>query len=359
MLTLEQYAAIYLPMISAAGNAQKEQEICTTHGYTLAQWEEAKNYYTSKMQDPSDMGKTAMAFSAAMMKGAAPVANPPVTQKNSTPADFNATKVSIYISEYDVQMVEFINNSTQQHIVLQLGFEANDAFEKNYINGRVHISINDQSFSLYGGVERIELSSTDVQFIFDAEGKERMQCNSVTATFSIDRKYYNYLKRKMKWMYKNILHIKEEVTPKLFQVNGISLNDEWQTFDIKNASVHLRPNIENIRDTGKYNQVVNVKYNSSTFNSDKNEQALVDEMHTCLMDTLEKDAAAIIAFLMSADDGITYFIYTYLNQNDFMSRINDAFKTLPKLPLSFSGGADEKWENYTNCLADYRKNIQA
>lgn len=355
MLTIEQYAAIYLPMISAAGNTQQEQDICAAHGYTLAQWEEAKNYYTSKMMDPSDMGKTAIAFSAAMMKGAAPVANTPTTPKSNLPTDFNATKVSIYISEYDVQMIEFLNNSTQQHIVLQLGFDAKDDFEKNYINGKVHISINNQSYSLYGGVEKVELSSTAVQFIFDTEGKERMQCNSITATFSIDGKYYNYLKRKLKWMYKNSLQIKEEATPKIYQVNGISLNDEWQTFNIKNASVHLRPNIENVRDTGKYGMLVNVKYNSTTFNSDKNEQTLVDEMHACLIDTLEKDAAAIVAFLMTADDGITYYIYTYLNQNDFMSRINDAFKTLPKLPLSFSGGTDEKWENYTSCLEDYRK----
>ena len=61
MLTLEQYASIYLPMITAAGNEQQEQEICTSYGYTLAQWQEAKDFYTAKMMDVNDGGKTAMA----------------------------------------------------------------------------------------------------------------------------------------------------------------------------------------------------------------------------------------------------------------------------------------------------------
>ena len=353
MLTLEQYAAIYLPMITAAGNAQQELEICTAHGYTMAQWQEAKDLYTARMMDPSDMGKTAMAFSAAMMKGAAPVQQQPAVQ---SPADFTANDIQIYVSEYDVQMVEFANSQTQQHIVLQLGFDAKDDFEKNYINGRVHISINDQSYSIYGGVTKVELSSTEIKFIFDDEGKERMQCGSVTVSYQIDGKLYNYLKRKMRFMYKDILSVKEEVTPKSYVVNGITLNDEWASFATENIQIGLRPNLQNIQATGKYPQAVFVDFMSETIGEDENELALINEVEACLKDTLEKDLAAVLVFHVTDSEKRRFFVYTHLDQNSFMTRINDAFRLLPKLPLNFSGGKDDNWENYTNCLKDYKNN---
>jgi hypothetical protein len=71
-----------------------------------------------------------------------------------------------------------------------------------------------------------------VKFIFDEEGKERMQCDSVTASFQIDGKLYNYLKRKMQFMYKNMLEIKTETAPLNYTVNGTALNDEWVLFQL-------------------------------------------------------------------------------------------------------------------------------
>ncbi len=352
MLTLEQYASIYLPMISAAGNAQQEQEICSSHGYTLAQWQEAKNFYTAKMMDPNDMGKTALAFSAAMMQGATPV-QPQQQQQSLLPSDFTANNIQIYISEFDVQMVEFLNRQTQQHIVLQLGFDAKDDFEKNYINGRVHISINEQSYSIYGGVAKVELSSTAVKFIFDEEGKERMQCDSVIVSYNINGKLYNYLKRKMQFMYKNILSIKEESTPKEYVINGITLNDEWGAFSTDNMKVSIRPNLQNIKETGKYPQAVFVDFMSATIGKDDNEMALLNEVEACLKDTLEHDLAAVMLFHVTDNEKRRFFIYTFLSQQDFMKRINEAFRLLPKLPLNFSGGEDAAWANYAGCLGDY------
>ncbi|HNM31200.1 MAG TPA: Imm10 family immunity protein [Chitinophagales bacterium] len=352
MLTLEQYASIYLTMISAAGNAQQEQEICSSHGYTLAQWQEAKDFYTAKMMDPNDMGKTAMAFSAAMMQGATPV-QPQQQQQTLTPSDFTANNIQIYISEFDVQMVEFLNRQTQQHIVLQLGFDAKDDFEKKYINGRVHISINDQSYSIYGGVEKVELSSTAVKFIFDEEGKARMQCGSITVLYNINGKLYNYLKRKMQFMYKNILSIKEESTPKEYVVNGITLNDEWGTFSTDSMKVSIRPNLQNIKETGKYPQAVFVDFMSATIGKDNNEMALLNEVEACLKDTLEYDLAAVMLFHVTDNEKRRFFIYTGLSQKDFMTRINEAFRLLPQLPLNFSGGEDAVWANYAGCLGDY------
>ena len=346
MLALEQYAALYLSMIAATGNNEQEQQICSSNGITIAHWQEAHTYYTAKMSDPMDMGKTAMAFSAAMTN-AKPII--PI------PANFIASNVKIYISEYDVQMIEFTNNASKQHIILQLGFEAKDDFEKNYINGRVHISINDQSHSLYGGVSKVELSSKNIIFSFDEEGKTRMNCNSIEVVFDINRKYYNLLKRKMQFMYKTILTIKDEEIPTTYNVNGILLSDEWISFTPNNnIKISIRPNLQNIKETGKYNQVVFVDFRSNTIGQDANETALLTEMEACLTDTIEKDLAAVIAFHVTDQEKRRFFIYTYLSQDDFMMRINDAFKLLPKMPLAFSGGVDAAWENYKNCLADLK-----
>lgn len=349
MLTIEEYARVYLPMVSAVGNAEQEAAICKENNITIAQWNEAQSYYMAKMTDPSDFGKTALAFSEALKKLTEPV------KKSNVPSDFTATQVSISISEFDVQMVNFSNKDTGQHILLQLGFEAKDDFEINYIKGRVHISINDQSYSIYGGVSKVELSSTQVTFIFDAEGRERMQCDRITVSYQINGKLYNLLKRKMRFLYKTLLEIKAEPTPEVYHVNDLQLHDSWAAFTIDALDVEIRPRLKNMQETGKYPQVVFVDFMSGTIGQDDQELRLLDEVKSCLLDILEKDLAAVMAFYSTDDHKRRFFIYTYLDQGKFMERINEAFRLLPRLPLEFSGGADEKWENYSNCLADYER----
>lgn len=356
MLTLEQYAGIYLAMTSAAGNETKEAELCAAQGFTVAEWKETRDFYTFKMMDPNDQGKTAMAFSAAMMKGA--VAAPPLQKKLVIlpPSDFVAEKVAIYISEFDIQMVEFINRKSAQFVTLQLGFEVNDDFEKDYIKGRVHISINEQSYSTYGGVKKVKLSSTAVTFEFDQEGADRMQCDAVTVSFTIDGKMYNYLKRKMIFMYGNSLEIKNEPTPTSYVVNGVTLHDAWQSFATSALSVSIRPKLQNIKELGKYNTAVFIDFNSATIGKDKEELALLKEVESRLIDTFEYDLSSVMAFHTTNATSRRFYIYSQLSQSDFMDRINEAFRLLPTLPLDFSGGADEKWENYDGCMADYEKN---
>lgn len=70
MITLEQYAGIYIAMTAAKGNAAQEQAICTPLGFSPAQWHEAKAYYTARIGDPQDAGRTAIAFSRVMNRAA-------------------------------------------------------------------------------------------------------------------------------------------------------------------------------------------------------------------------------------------------------------------------------------------------
>ena len=355
MLTLEQYASIYLPMVTAAGNTEKEQELCSEKGFTVAQWNEAKQFYTNKMIDPNDGGKTAMAFSAAMMQGtSAPVQN--ARHEPPRPQNFEADTVNVYISEYDIQMVEFINRRVhEQHIVIQMGFEFDEA-QIGFGGDRPHISINDQSYSIYGGVSQVKLSSNAVTFEFDEEGKDRMKCNAVTASFTINGKLYNYLKRKLTFVYGNLLIIKEEPAATEYVVNGLAFHDTWKECSVSNQPIKIRPDLQNIMKTGKYPKVFFVDFNSKTIGQNKAETSVLKAAEESLIDSMEYDLSAVLALHTTNDAMRRYFLYSNLSQDEFMSRIHDAFRLLPQMPLEFSGGEDALWNNYTECLKDVENN---
>jgi len=62
MITIEQYADLCALMADTAGDQNKEFAIAAAHGVAAPSWLEAKAFFTAKMTDPSDMGRTAMAF---------------------------------------------------------------------------------------------------------------------------------------------------------------------------------------------------------------------------------------------------------------------------------------------------------
>jgi hypothetical protein len=62
MITIETYADLCAQMADTDGDEAKEQAIAATHGVAAPLWFEAKAYYTAKMTDPNDMGRTALAF---------------------------------------------------------------------------------------------------------------------------------------------------------------------------------------------------------------------------------------------------------------------------------------------------------
>jgi len=62
MLSLEQYADLCVLMTDTDGDEMKEMAIAGDRGVAGPSWLEAKAYYTAKMMDTNDMGRTAMAF---------------------------------------------------------------------------------------------------------------------------------------------------------------------------------------------------------------------------------------------------------------------------------------------------------
>lgn len=61
-VTLEQYADLCAMMADTGGDEVLELEIAAAEGIGADAWREAKGHYTRMMQDPADMGKTALAF---------------------------------------------------------------------------------------------------------------------------------------------------------------------------------------------------------------------------------------------------------------------------------------------------------
>ena len=61
-VTLEHYADLCARMADTGGDVSKENEIAAAQGVSPEDWSAAKAHYTALMQDPADMGKTAMAF---------------------------------------------------------------------------------------------------------------------------------------------------------------------------------------------------------------------------------------------------------------------------------------------------------
>ncbi len=61
-VTIEQYAELCALMADTAGDESKEIAIAESKGVSGSNWLAAKEGFTKKMQDPADMGKTAVAF---------------------------------------------------------------------------------------------------------------------------------------------------------------------------------------------------------------------------------------------------------------------------------------------------------
>jgi hypothetical protein len=62
MIPIEKYADLCALMADTGGDEAKEIAIAQAHGVSAADWKASKAGWTAKMSDPSDMGRTAMAF---------------------------------------------------------------------------------------------------------------------------------------------------------------------------------------------------------------------------------------------------------------------------------------------------------
>lgn len=65
-ISIEKYAQLCALMADTGGDESKEIAIAAEQGVNADDWRAAKAGWLAKMQDPADMGKTAMAFMLAM-----------------------------------------------------------------------------------------------------------------------------------------------------------------------------------------------------------------------------------------------------------------------------------------------------
>lgn len=343
MLPIDKYGTMYLAMNAAITNPGEQQKICEQHGTTLAEWNEANAHYMAKMSDVSDMGQTAMALAKYMM--------PQPVVEDDSPTDFTATEVRIYVNEHNVQMVELVNGN--KHVVLQstVHVNPNDEFLTNYVQGRVHMSVNDQGYSIYGGVTKVELFRDKLVFHFDEEGKERMKCDMLTVSFNISNPKFIYLERTVYYMYRQhpVLHLTRPPRETKETWNGIAYDLSWDNFTLNDDfRVNLRPHIDNLPATGKYQQHVIITCKNEGVSED-----LFERFCNEMISVFEADYETIISMVIYRKESNQMYLYTQLSQQDFMKRVNEALCYIPQLPLNFSGENDPTWHNYLECRKDY------
>lgn len=343
MLPMDKYGTMYLAMTGAAANPELQEQICKQHGTTLAEWNEANAHYMAKMSDVGDMGQTAMALAKYMM--------PQPVAEDDSPTDFTATDMDIYVSEQDVQMVELLGG--RRHVVLQgsVHEDPNDEFLTNYVQGRVHMSVNDQSYSLYGGVSKVELFRDKLVFHFDEEGKGRMKLDTLTVSFHVSHPKFICIERTLRHMYRRhpVLHLARPPHETKETWNGTTYDLSWDGFTLNDDfRVDLRPNIDNLPATGKYNQHVVVTCDSDGVSAESFEK-FRDEITA----VLEADYESIVAMVIRRHESSQMYLYTGLSEQGFMKRVNEALCYTERLPLNFSGENDPAWRNYTECRKDY------
>lgn len=358
MITIEKYASVYTPMLMAVGDASKEKSIAAEHGISHEEWKEAQTYYTAKMSDISDMGKTAMAFAAAFQNNSATTNT--VTQTSvddDSPSSFSATDVKIYISEYDVQMVEFINTMNKKRVTLQMGFSFDDA-QKSFGGDTFYITINNAKYSTYGGIKQVKLTPYNIKFVFDEVGQNKMQTNEIIVAFAVNKKYYNYLVRKMEFMFASIdLQIENPNDESIIKVGNIDLDETYKekvmSPNSNNAdafTIRGRVNLKGILEKNNLNTYVTVIYPTNGVAEGNTLTQILNFEHS-LTDTLERDLQSVIAFTFNGAAQYVWHIYTN-NPDEFMKRLNEATRLLPKLPIELGKNDDPKFSSYTRFVAD-------
>ena len=344
MISLEQYASVYLAMVSAMANPQQQDALCEGRGFSAADWRSAQTFYTAKMATPADMGRTAMAFAQLL-------AAPKTTAQAPKSGDFTAQDVKLEVSEYGVQMVTF--RGVGRHLVFQRGLDFDPTAEA--FNGNTfHMEFDGQGKGLYGGLQRATLARDRLTLVFDAEGRKRTECAQLTVLFAIEEKKWAYLARKLRFVLSPVLEVAPFTPSKQVQVGKDVLHQERVSAEVGAMKVRIRPNLANLKATGRYKTMVNLTLQSETLASgaDPQEAELFSAAESALVDEFEHDLAAVFAFDVTDRDGRKFFLYSSLGQQEFMKRLNAALRGLPRLPLGVTGGEDEPWENYAACLAD-------
>lgn len=113
--------------------------------------------------------------------------------------NFAAEAVEVEENENEVLTVGFYTE--ENYLMIQYSLDIEDS---NY-----HIERDDQSFGGYGGVEKISLSSNQIEVELDEIGKENLDCEGVKVDFETDNETYQLLIEKLKFIFGNSLTVSE------------------------------------------------------------------------------------------------------------------------------------------------------
>jgi hypothetical protein len=118
--------------------------------------------------------------------------------------------------------------------------------------------------------------------------------------------------------------------------------------------LRYRPNLQEFIAAAKYNRrlVIAWQYdadNSSLMPSDE-EVALMEEVENSLVDILENDVQAVLAFVYTGQNQKEWHWYSS-DMEETGNRLNEALSAFDELPLELSSEDDPEWTEYLAVLA--------
>ncbi len=355
MISIETYALLSASMAGAMTDRDLQIAYCEANGITIEEWDEGSAHYMQLMMNPSESAKVISAITTVAMSGKKPIDPRTLPKGTPKPQNFAAAQLQAWVDD-EIQNVLIKNNDLYIQFQLMMNPDPNDEFMANYVRGRVHISINGQDYSLYGGVSSVSMERDSILLVFDDEGKERMGMDEFKVTFDIHAKKFNQLRYVMAGIYGDTFTRSSLDVEEVFTFGNIHYDFTWQEFQKDEMHISIRPNLQNFKETGEFNLIAMPKYILRTTNNPEMEIKLFQHALDAWVIYLEMDMTSVVSMVIETPEHYQVYIYSKLPQNDFMQRMNESSAFTPAIPLDFDGGTDAAWENYTNCLNDFHAN---
>lgn len=355
MISIETYALLSAPMAAAMNDRDLQIAYCEANGITMEEWEQGSAHYMQLLINPAESGKIISAMTSVSMSGKKAIDPRTLPKSAPKPQNFHGAQLQAWLAD-DVQNVLIKNNDLYVHFQLTLHPDPNDEFMTNYVKGRVHVSINAQNYSVYGGVSAVSLDRNSLTVQFDQEGKDLFGSEELRVTFDIHAKKFNHLRYVMAGMYGDKFIRNSVDVEEVFTFGNIHYDFTWKSFQARNMEISIRPNLQNFKNDGNFNLVAMPKYLLGRTSNPEMEHKLFQHALDAWVIYFEMDMTSVVSMIIKTAEHYQVYIYSKLSQDQFMGRMNETTSFSPAIPLEFNGGNDPDWENYTNCLNDYHAN---
>lgn len=144
-------------------------------------------------------------------------------------------------------------------------------------------------------------------------------------------------------------------------IDDMNLSDSWVSLEFSTDEelpifVKFRPHLQNFRDTGVFNQRMDViwAYNSpnETLLPHEIDLDLMEQVEDALANMLEQDNQTILAFSFTGENERWWAWYT-TDVDIAGERLNAALAQFDALPITINAENDPDWDEYVGVLEDF------